>query len=84
MLSVFRTPRHDIAPSATTALSACDPRKVADRHFSLFLEVAQLLGDGERQVVQRGFCPYRDMHVFLLERALRAGERSQVRSGWQV
>src|SRR6266496_4289019 len=36
--------------------------KVADRQAqTFFLEVAELLGDGERQVVQRGFSPDGDM-----------------------
>src|SRR6266508_3793281 len=73
--------RYDIGASAhdrPQRLRA--PGKVADRQAQTFvLEVAELLGDGERQVVQRGFSPDGDMHVLLLERALRAGEHGPAR-----
>ena len=43
-------------------------RKIADAHVeSLVLEEAQALGEGERQVIERGFAADRDMHVALFD-----------------
>ncbi len=70
-------PRDDIGASAhhgPQRLRA--PGEVADRHAqALVLEVPELLCDGERKVIQRGFTPDGDMYFLLLDRALRACER---------
>ena len=56
-------------------------REVADAHVqALVLEVAQALGDGERQVVQRGLAADRDVHVALLDLRVR-GRRRAASSG---
>ena len=75
--SVLVGPRYHIGAAAYhRAQCLRASRKVADLQVQTFLlEVAELLGDGERQVVQRGFAPDGDMDVFFLKRALCADER---------
>ena len=59
----------------TTALSAFEPplKSLILRFEPLVLEIPELLGDGERQVVERGLAADRDVDVGLFQLALGLG-----------
>jgi hypothetical protein len=68
--------RYDVGASAYHRAQGLRPsRKVADLQVQAFvLEIAQLLGDRHRQVVERRLPAHRDVDVFFLKHPLGAGE----------
>src|SRR5260370_940401 len=78
-----RTPRRGTGRGAPRLERARATREIADAHIEpLVLEVAESLGQGERQVVQRGLPAHGDVDVPLFKlrvRRPREGKRSEAK-----